>query len=321
LNPTVMTLLAFVAGASGVAGVYSILADLFLRDRRRFNQRLDEGFRMRERERARQAPLFKDIEELRARTEAEEAASSSLSHQFKSMVEQSGLNVTPQRLLTIAAGVGAGLGAVAGLLRQSLLLGVIAGLVGACGPLLYVRIKQRARINKLLAQLPDAFDLMARVIRAGQTMAQALQAVADEFDPPIAGEFVYCYEQQNMGLAPEFALRDLGRRTGLLEVKIFVLALMVQQQTGGNLAELLERLATIVRERFRMRGKIKALTAEGRLQAAVLLALVPFMFVVILVINWSYAEVLLHRPMLLVATGVAEAVGAVWIRRIVNFDF
>jgi tight adherence protein B len=182
-------------------------------------------------------------------------------------------------------------------------------------------MKQRARLNKMLAQLPDAFDLMARVIRAGQTMSQALQAVADEFEPPLAGEFAYCYEQQNMGLAPEFALRDLARRTGLLEIKIFVLALLVQQQTGGNLAEVLEKLATVVRERFRMRGKIKALTAEGRLQAIVLLGLIPVMFMAILILNRNYGQILLDRPMLLAGMGVSEAVGLLWIRRIINFDF
>ena len=137
----------------------------------------------------------------------------------------------------------------------------------------YVQLKRKARLEKLLSQLPDAFDLMARVIRAGQTMSQALQAVADEFDQPIAAEFAYCYEQQNLGLPPEVAFRDLARRTGLLEIKIFVLALLVQQQTGGNLAELLDKLADVVRERFRIRGKIKALTAEGRMQALVLLVL------------------------------------------------
>ena len=126
---------------------------------------------------------------------------------------------------------------------------------------------------------------MARVIRAGQTMSQALLAVADEFPPPIAGEFSYCYEQQNLGLSPETAFRDLARRTGLLEIKIFVLALLVQQQTGGNLAELLDKLSAIIRERYRIRGQIKTLTAEGRMQAMVLLALPPGMFLLMLVMN------------------------------------
>lgn len=321
MNPTIMTLLAFVAGVCGVIGVYSILSDLFLRDRIRFNQRLEETFRTRERDKTRRTPLFKDFEELKARTEAEDRLAAGWAHRLRTMVEQSGLNVAPNRLLTVAATVGLGLGVTTGLLRQSVPAGIIGALIGGCSPLLYVQGKQRARINKLQAQLPDAFDLMARVIRAGQTMAQAMQAVADEFDPPIANEFAYCSEQQNMGLSPDVALRDLARRVGLIEVKIFVLALMVQQQTGGNLAEMLEKLAAVVRDRFRMQGKIRALTAEGRLQAAILLALVPFMFLVILALNRGYAQVLLDRPMLLVITGVAEAVGALWIRKIITFDF
>ena len=321
MNPTIMTVMAFLAGVCGVAGIYSILADLFLRDRTRMDQRLQEAFRTRERARSRQTPLFKDLEEFRTKSAAEEQVASSLTQKLESVVEQSGLNLTANRLLSIAAGVGLGFGAIAGLLRQSVFVAVIIGLVAACGPLFYVRLKQKARLRKMLEQLPDAFDLMARVIRAGQTMSQALQAVADEFDPPIAGEFTYCYEQQNMGLAPEVALRDLARRTGLLEIKIFVLAMMVQQQTGGNLAELLEKLAAIVRERFRMRGKVKALTAEGRLQAIILLAMVPFVFLLILLLNRGYAQVMLDRPVLLLVTAALEAAGALWIRKIVTFDF
>jgi tight adherence protein B len=321
LNPTIMTVMAFLAGVCGVAGIYSILADLFLRDRTRMDQRLQEAFRTRERARSRQTPLFKDLEEFRAKSAAEEQVAASVTQKLESVVEQSGLNLTANRLLSIAAGVGLGCGAIAGLLRQSVFVAVIIGLVAACGPLFYVRLKQKARLRKMLEQLPDAFDLMARVIRAGQTMSQALQAVADEFDPPIASEFTYCYEQQNMGLAPEVALRDLARRTGLLEIKIFVLAMMVQQQTGGNLAELLEKLAAIVRERFRMRGKVKALTAEGRLQAIILLAMVPFVFLLILLLNRGYAQVMIDRPVLLLATAALEAAGALWIRKIVTFDF
>src|SRR5207245_8851808 len=162
--------------------------------------------------------------------------------------------------------------------RQSVLLGLAVGLLAAAICFLFVLMKRNARLQKIMSQLPDAFDLMARIIRAGQTMSQGLQAVADEFDQPIAGEFAYCYEQQNLGLSPEVALRDLAQRTGLLEIKIFVLALLVQQQSGGNLAEMLDKLAGIIRERFKLRGKIRALTAEGRLQAGVLLALPPLLF-------------------------------------------
>jgi tight adherence protein B len=214
-----------------------------------------------------------------------------------------------------------GVGILASLPHRSPILGLSMAGVGGLIPLVYVYTKRNIRLSKMLSQLPDAFDLMARVLRAGQTMAQAMQAVADEFDAPIAAEFAYCSEQQNLGLPPEVSLRDLARRTGLLELKIFVLAVLVQQQTGGNMAEMLEKLASVVRERFRIRGKIKALTAEGRLQAAVLLILPPVMFLVLLFINPSYGRVLLGRPDLLLGVVIAEAVGAIWIRRIINFDF
>src|SRR5262249_30341286 len=161
--------------------------------------------------------------------------------------------------------------------------------------------------------------LMSRVIRAGQTMSQALQAVADEFDAPIAAEFSYCYEQQNLGLSPELALRDLARRTGVVEMKIFVLAMLVQQQTGGNLAEMLDKLATLVRERARMQGRIRALTAEGRFQAFVLLGLPPAMLLLLLVVNRNYIQTLFDYPGLLVGMFVADGLGALWIRRIINF--
>ena len=162
---------------------------------------------------------------------------------------------------------------------------------------------------------------MSRVIRAGQTMAQAIQAVADEFAPPIAGEFAFCFEQQNLGLPPETALRELARRTGLLELKIFVLALLVQQQTGGNLAEMLDNLSIIIRERYRMRGKIQALTAEGRFQAIILLALPPGVFVMMLGLNSEYGAILLKHPPLIWITVISEAIGALWIRKIIHFDY
>jgi tight adherence protein B len=313
--------MTFAAGALVVAGLYSILSDLYLRDRSRFGQRVDEEFRTRQRDRAKQSPLFKNLGELAAQVKAEEEAESSLSRRFESMVEQSGLNVTSRRLVTLAACVGLSLGITVGLLRQSIVLGGVAALIGAGVPLLYVRMKQKARMKRLLGQLPDAFELMARVIRAGQTMSQALQGVADEFDAPIAAEFAYCYEQQNLGLSPEVSLRDLARRSGLVEMKIFVLAMLVQQQTGGNLAELLDKLATLVRERFRMQGKIKALTAEGRFQAIVLLALPPAMLLLLLAVNRHYIQTLFEHPGLLVAMVIADVLGALWIRRIINFDY
>jgi tight adherence protein B len=314
-------LVTFLAGVLTVAGIYSIVSDLYLRDRSRVSQRVDEEFRKRQRDRAKKAALFKNLGPLTLEAAPEDEAPVSLRQRLEALIEQSGLNLTLQRLLTLMTVVGLSLAALAGLISRNIPAAAVGALVGATGPLLYVVVKRKSRLEKLMAQLPDAFDLMARVIRAGQTMSQAMQGVADEFSEPIAGEFAYCYEQQNLGLPPEVALRDLARRTGLVEIKIFVLALVVQQQTGGNLAELLDKLATVIRERFRIRGKIRSLTAEGRLQAAILLILPPAMLVLILVINRRYGQILLDHPSLLVGMFVFELLGALWIRKIVNFDF
>jgi tight adherence protein B len=316
-----LSLLTFGAVAMAVAGVYSILSDLYLRDLTRVNQRVDDEFRRKQRERAKRSLLPKDLSQIASEAGVIDESVPVLRQRLQAMVEQSGLDLTPQRLQALMIVSGLGLGLVVGLLRQSPLTGAVGAVVGAVAPLLYVQYKRNARLEKLRAQLPDAFDLMGRIIRAGQTISQALLAVSDEFPQPVSGEFAYCYEQQNLGLSSETAFRDLSRRTGLLEVKIFVLALLVQQQTGGNLAELLDKLAAIIRDRYRIRGKIKAVTAEGRMQGAVLLALPPAMFVIMLLLNHNYASILLEHRGLLLVTLVSEAFGALWIQRIVHFDF
>ena len=116
-------------------------------------------------------------------------------------------------------------------------------------------------------------------------------------------------------------MRDLSRRTGLLEVKIFVLAVMVHRQTGGNLAELLEKLSFVIRERYRIQGLIAALTAEGKLQAWVLLALPMFLIAALFVVNREYTMELFRYPLLLLGMAGLMAVGAVWMNRIIHFDF
>ena len=322
MSPGLLTILTFLAAVLTVVGLYSILSDLYLRDRSRVSRRVDEEFLQGQRDLIRKSGLFKEgFSQLAADALAEDDGRLSLRQRFTAVVEQSGLNLTPDRLLLIMALAGLACGSLAGLLRHSLSMAAAGALAGAAVPFLYVRSKQKARLLKMARQLPDAFDLMARVIRAGQTITQAQLAVAHEFDQPIAGEFSYCYEQQNLGLSPEVSLRDLARRSGLLEVKIFVLALLVQQQSGGNLAEILDKLAHVVRERFRVRSKIRALTAEGRIQALVLLILPVALMGLLTVMSDEYAKSLARNPGMIVGMLVSEAFGALWIRKIVNFDY
>jgi tight adherence protein B len=318
MNPTfLLPILTFVAVVAAVAGVYSIVSDLYLRDRVQVSRRVDEEFR----KRLQKTLMLKDLRDLSAGAPVDDAEQNNLRSRFEAMVEQSGLEITPGRLVAIAVGSGLALAFLGGLVRREPIAAAVGALLGGGVPLAYVNFMRNRRSEKLLSQLPDAFDLMSRVIRAGQTMAQGLQSVSDEFSAPIAGEFAFCYEQQNLGLSPETAMRELARRTGLLEVKIFVLAMLVQQQTGGNLAEMLDKLSAIIRERYKMRGKIKALTAEGRMQAIVLLGLPPFVFMLMMWLNRDYAGILLAHPALLWTIVISETIGALWIRKIVNFDF
>jgi tight adherence protein B len=312
--------LTFVATAIGVLCVCSLVADLFLRDRSRFARRVDEEFRERQRESVRRSRLFKDPQRGFAETAGQEELHG-WGERLTAMVEQSGLHLTSGSLLSIMAASGLALGAMAMLIRGNLLVAGLAGLVGLGLPFGYINFKWKRRKDKLLRQLPDAFDLMARAVRAGHTVSQSLQAVADEFEPPIAVEFTYCYEQQNLGLSPELALRDLARRCGLLEIKILVLALLVQQQTGGNLAQLLEDSAALVRDRLIIRVKVQALTGEGRLQAIVLLALPFVLMAALFFLHPAYVTQLFRHPFLLGSMSVAMLVGTLWIRKIINFDF
>lgn len=321
MSPALLMVLGFAAAVTAVLGIFSIVSDVFLRDRKRVSRRVDDEFRKRQRDRAQKSLLFKDLSVLGVEAAEEVAKGNSWRERLALTIEQAGMELSVRRLLGFMLASGLLVAALGTLIGRSPVVGALVGVLGAYIPLAVVQIKRKSRLGKLLAQLPDAFELMSRCVRAGQTVSQSLQAVADEFELPISAEFSYCYEQMNLGLPPELAMRDLARRTGLMEIKVFVLAMLVQQQTGGNLAELLDKLGTIVRERFRIQGKIQALTGEGRMQAWVLLALPPLMLFVVLALNRTYGAVLFAHPGILLTMLAFELIGALWIRKIINFAY
>ncbi|WP_391503330.1 type II secretion system F family protein [Botrimarina mediterranea] len=163
--------------------------------------------------------------------------------------------------------------------------------------------------------------MISRAIKAGQTVPAALQIIADDFEKPIATEFALCYEQQNLGMSRESALRRLAARSGVMELQIFVVALLVQARSGGDLIELLDNLALMIRKRLKLGDRVRALTGEGRMQAMVLIVLPIAAFLGIVSMAPDYASCLLERPWLLCATAIAQVAGALWIRQIVNFDY
>jgi tight adherence protein B len=284
---------------------------------------VDEELRKRQRERARKSLLLLKNQAM-GETPGMPGTSAgpprlSLIQRLEALIDQAGVFLSPWQFIAISVGVGL----VAGLLGAMLApeVAVAVGLAGLVAPTLWILRRRQARREEMMRQLPRAFELMARVIRAGFSVPQALQAIVEEFDPPLATDFAYCLEQQRLGLLPEISFRELAQRTQIMELKIFVMAMLVQQKTGGNLSDLLERLAGLIRDRVRVRGVVRTVTAEGRLQALVLIALPPMMFLLLLILHRTYAQALLDHYEMLIAAIVAMALGAFWIQRIVRIDY
>ena len=321
MTPLIVNALAFLAVFITIFAINAVLVDLHSSERKRVRKRLEEQYRKRQTERVRSTMVNKDLSQIAAEVQAEGATEETFTQRLQFTIDQSGLDITVSRLMTIAGSTAGILALASFLLFGSIIMAIVTAVIGFFVPFGYVHFKRAQRLERIRQQLPDAFDLMGRVLRSGQTISQAMQAVADEFSEPLSLEFLYCYEQMNLGMSPERALRELGRRTGLLEIKIFVLAVVVHRQTGGNLAELLDKLAHVVRERFRIHGMIRSLTAQGRFQAGILLSLPPAMFLLLMILHREYEMTLFEYPLLIALAISLMAMGAMWIRKIVNFDF
>ncbi len=318
MSPLVVKLATFVAGVFAFVGVFSIISDLVLKDRARVKDRLEEAFGDERQRRERKSALFRDLQMFHADTSKHVPA---LWKRFVMAVERSGLPVTPSTILRISLTAGI-IGGIMGFAVIRLwFVGALLAVIGLIAPFIYVYVARAARIHALCMQLPEAFDLMSRAIRAGQTVSGAMNLVGEQMKPPLSLEFASCCEQQNLGLPFDVALQELARRTGVVELQMFVAALLVHRSTGGNLGEILDGLSEVIRKRTRMRAKVRAATSEGRLQALVLSLLPLGTLVGLLIVNRPYAQILLDRPALIGAILASEAIGTLWIRKIVNVDF
>ncbi len=318
MDPKLINVLTFSAAALTVVGVFSIISDLVLREKALIRDRIRGQLGIDADGNSRKSDFLKDLKVLRSATGRRAPL---FWQRWSATVMQSGLQVEPERVLQIA-GTMALLAAVAVItVTGRWQLAVLAGVLGFAAPLLYVSFKRQARIHALRMQLPEAFELMSRAVRAGQTMSGAMSLVATQLKAPVSLEFACCCEQQNYGLSREVALQELARRNSVTELQLFVVAMLVHGTSGGNPVEILDNLSDVIRKRIRMVGKVKAMTSEGRLQAVVLSILPIATFAAIYVLNRSYAQLLLDRPRLLMTVLVAEVLGTLWIRRIVNFDY
>lgn len=191
-------------------------------------------------------------------------------------IVQSGLNWTVSKLLLACAAIGAAVlvGAVM-LAHQSLLLGALAGAVLGAGPLLYVSYLRSQRLAKIERQLPDALDLITRALRAGHAFSSAVKMTGEEMNEPIASEFRIVHDEVNFGVSLQQALAHLSERVPLTDLRYFVVAVLIQRESGGNLTEILANLSKLIRDRLKLLAKVKVLSSEGRMSAWIL-GLMPF---------------------------------------------
>lgn len=183
----------------------------------------------------------------------------------------------------------------------SLIIGACLG----CLPIFYILSKKKKRMEKFHNQLPEALELIARALRAGQALSGALKMVADEMDDPIGDEFDKTLNEINFGIGVSEALKNLASRVDCLDLKFFVIAVVIQRETGGNLADILENSAHIIRERFKLYGRIRILASEGKLSAIILMGLPFITAFVLLLANPQYIKILSSDPFGRILAGVA----------------
>jgi tight adherence protein B len=198
-----------------------------------------------------------------------------------------------------------------------MLIAVGAGLL----PLLYILRKRAKRMFKIVEQLPDALDLISRALRAGHAFPSGLQMVGEETQDPIAGEFRIVHDEINFGVSVPAALTNLANRVPSPDMRHFVMAVLIQRETGGNLTELLANISTLIRERMKLLLKIRVLSAEGKLSAWIL-CILPFVLAgIINVLNPRFMSVLWTDPLglkMIYAALIFMGVGALWMRKIIR---
>ena len=239
------------------------------------------------------------------------------------LIEQSGVRTTPSAvvLMTIAA---AGLaGFAAALFARQWIAAPIAALLGSVVPVFLLSHRRTKRMRAFEEQFPEALDLLSRALRAGHAFQSAMGMVADELKAPVGPEFKKTFDQQNFGLPLRDALAQLSERVPILDVRFFVTAVLIQRDTGGNLSEILDNLAHVVRERFKIKRQVRVHTAHGRFTAGVLLSLPPALAIVLSFLNPEHMDLLFQDRMgqtMLIVVMIMQTVGFFWIRKVIKIE-
>jgi tight adherence protein B len=241
-------------------------------------------------------------------------------NQLQSLMVRADLSWKMSTFLAVTTVVGLA-GFVAGIVKFGPLGGLGGGALGGIIPYRILVRKSKRRAQKFEQQLPGALELLARSLRAGHAFPSGLQQVAKEMPDPLGKEFSIVYSEFSHGMELNSALLGLCKRMDLKDLSFFTTAVLIQRETGGNLTDILEKIAVLIRERFQLRNQIKALTAEGRMSGIILVLLPPVLLVIMMYLNPTYQKTLITDPTGRIMGGVAvmlQLLGMLMIRKIVN---
>jgi tight adherence protein B len=238
-------------------------------------------------------------------------------------IDQSGVKISMSALLLISCGLAVlcGLGVMFSI--RALWIVPFGAALGFAAPFVYLNVKRTRRLRQFEENFPEALDLVARALKAGHAFVMGLKMVADEMPEPIGPEFRKTFDEQNFGLPLKDALENLTMRVPSLDVRFFATAVLIQRETGGNLSEILENLAHVVRERFKILRQVRVHTAHGRFTGYVLLALPAVLCVALSLLNPDHMNLLFRErigQMLLVTAVVMQTIGYFWIRQVVKIE-
>jgi tight adherence protein B len=316
----------YILGLAGVfAGVFFLaVAIIYLiilpaQQRRRLDQRL-KGNKKEQEVRAQIFKTYQESKESAVLEIVERLFGWSKVENLQRMLFQANIYLNPGAFVSVV-GILASFGFFVGITFSNLLGGAIAAAFLGFLPIFFVRWKQKRKARAFEKSMPDAMDLVARSLRAGHTLSPTLELVSQEIPPPLGTEFRITYEEQRLGLSLSQALRRMGERVASRDLRFFVTAVLIQTETGGNLAEVLENIGSIVRDRLKLKGKIKALTAEGRFSALILGGLPVLTFLVLLCLNPTYILLLISDPLgrkFLIAGLTSIFIGALVMKKMVS---
>ena len=268
--------------------------------------------------------LLKEIESEKPTGWKRLLSSFEFSRHAAEMIQQAGLNWSPSRLMAAMALMmipGFGLGLMMPFLFNAPTTAVVLALIFGSAPYLVVRQKRSKRLATLEEQFPESLDFLARSMRAGHAFSISLEMLGEELADPLGQEFRALFNEQNLGAPLDTALRNFATRVPLLDVRFFTSSVLLQKQTGGNLSEILARLAYVIRERFRLKGQVKAASAHGRLTATILTLLPVGTMLALLVVAPGYLQGMAEDSdgkYLIGGAIVAQVLGNYFIKRIIN---